>query len=215
MWDHDTALKGPAGEATISRPVYSQIADKSTLKENCRILRNIWFFSVFSHRPGAMLFIDVLFAAMGYWKVPAAILVACRWFGNGRLHCAGLRFVFWQEHSFPHCFGTFSVSSSLFYFVLSENNQNNFTVASEKWWMLVLCSGNISLALNCLRIQCRDYTKHNTQTEPMAVRGCGTYTCAIENPEMGMFQTGKQTKRKICLEIFMTAFFNNFRTLKI
>ena len=89
------------------------------LKENCRILRKIRFFSVFSHRPGAILFNDVVFAAMGYWKVPAPILVACRWFGLG---CAGLRFVSRQEHLFPHCFGTFSISS-LFYFVLSENNQ--------------------------------------------------------------------------------------------
>ena len=37
----------------------------------------------------------------------------------------------------------------------------------------------------------------------------------IENPETGMFQTGKQTKRKICLEIFIIAFFNDFCMLKI
>ena len=65
----------------------------------------------------------------------------------------------------------------------------------------MLISGNTSLALNCLRIQCRDYTKLNTETNTMAVRGCKTYTCATQTPELGISQAGKQMNRKICLEI--------------
>ena len=56
---------------------------------------------------------------------------------------AGLIFASWQEHLFPHCFGTFSISSFLFHFVLSENNLKiTSTWLPEKWWMLVLCSRN-------------------------------------------------------------------------
>ena len=47
--------------------------------------------------------------------------------------------------------------------------------------MLVLCSGNASLALNCLRIQLRDYTKCNTETDITAVRGHKTYLWATKN----------------------------------
>ena len=58
--------------------------------------------------------------------------------------------------------------------------------------------------LNCPRIQCQDHTKHNydnTETDTMAARGCKTYTCATQNPELGIFQTGKQQHRKTCLEV--------------
>ena len=38
-------------------------------------------------------------------------------------------------------------------------------MVSIKWRTLMLCSRYTSLTLNCPRIQCRDYTKHNTKTE--------------------------------------------------
>ena len=49
--------------------------------------------------------------------------------------------------------------------------------------MLVHCSGNTSLALNCSRIQCQDYIKRNTETKTMAARGRETCTCATENED--------------------------------
>ena len=61
----------------------------------------------------------------------------------------------------------------------------------KKWQMLVLCSRNTRL-----RIQCQDYTKHNTETNTMAARGCETYTCATENTELGILWTGKQINCK-------------------
>ena len=126
-----------------------------------------------------------------------------------KFHYAGLRFVSLQEHLFPHCVGTFSISSFPFHFLLSENNLKIIsTWLPEKWQMLVLCSRNTSLALNCQRIQCWDYTKLNTETNTTAVRGHKTYTCATENAELGIFWTGEQTNRKICSQIFMTIFFS-------
>ena len=89
-----------------------------------------------------------------------AIRAACKRPGNKKLHYAGLRFLSRQEHLFPHCFGTFSVSSFPFHFVFNENNLKIIsTRLPEKWQMLILCSRNTNLALNCLRIQCRDYTE--------------------------------------------------------
>ena len=53
--------------------------------------------------------------------------------GNKRLHYGELRFVFQQEHLFPHCFGTFSISSFQFHFVLSEKKKKKeFNMASTK-----------------------------------------------------------------------------------
>ena len=49
--------------------------------------------------------------------------------------------------------------------------------------MLVHCSGNTSLALNCPRFQCQGYIKHNTETKTMAANGRETYTCATENQD--------------------------------
>ena len=83
--------------------------------------------------------------------------------------------------------------------------------------MLVLCSWNTSLTLNCPRTQCWDYTKRNTETDTTAQRRTYlwhrltsvhrlAYLCATENPELGIFQNGKQTNRKLRLEIFMIIF---------
>ena len=137
--------------------------------------------------------------------------------GNKRLHYGELRFVFQQEHLFPHCFGTFSISSFPFHFVLSEKKKKkkSSTWPPQKLQTLILCSGNTSLALNCPKIQCRDYAKHNTETDTTAVRGHKTYICANENPEPGVFQTGKQTNHKTCPEIFMIIFWYVFSWLKI
>ena len=91
-------------------------------------------------------------------------MAVCR-FENRRLHYTGLRFVSPQEHLFPRCFGTFSISSFPFHFL----NENNLKIVStwlpEKWPRFILCSGNTSLTLNCLRIQCHNYTKHDTETD--------------------------------------------------
>ena len=130
-------------------------------------------------------------------------------------HYAGLRIVPWQEHLFLHCFGTFSISSVLFYFVLRENNLKIIlTVLPEKWHMLVLSSRNTSLALNGPRIQSRADTKRNTETNTTAARGCRMYTCATENPELGIFRTGKQMNCKTCLEI-ITIITHKQKMLKI
>ena len=103
------------------------------------IFRKIRVFSVFSHRPGAMLFTDVIFATMDYWKFPAAILVIGRRSGNRRL-----RFLSWQEHLFPHCFGTFFISSFPFHFVLSENNLTIIlTWLLEKMVNAHICSASL------------------------------------------------------------------------
>jgi len=60
---------------------------------------------------------------------------------------------------------------------------------------------------NCPTIQCQDYAKRNTVTDTMEAQGHQTYTCATENPELGIFQTGKQMIFGTCLEIFMIKFF--------
>ena len=66
--------------------------------------------------------------------------------------------------------------------------------------MLILCSENTSLALNCPRIQCWDYTKHKTETDTTAVRGCKTYTWTYSRME-------KQQLNCIThLEIFLVLF---------
>ena len=119
----------------LTRPIYTQTQVRVDFKENCHIFKNK--VSVFSHRPG----IGVV-----------AILAVCRRFENRRIHYTGFRFVSPQEHLFLHCFGIFFISSFLFYF-LSENNLKIVsTWLPEKWQRLILCSGNTSLTLNCLRI---------------------------------------------------------------
>ena len=72
--------------------------------------------------------------------------------------------------------------------------------------MLAFCNGNTSLVLNYPRILCWDYTTRNTETDTTAARGCETYRCTTENPELGIFQTGKQMNHKARLEIFMIFF---------
>ena len=46
------------------------------------------------------------------------------------------------------------------------------------------------------RIQCQDYTKHNTETNTMAASGFEIYTCSTENTELGILWTGKQLNCK-------------------
>ena len=147
------------------RPVYTQIQIRVHFKEIVVFLEQLRVFSAFSHRPRAVLSINVVFATLPCWKAHMTILVICKRFGNRRLHYAGLRFIPWQEHLFSNCLGVFSIISFLFYFVLSENNLKIIsTRLPQKWQMLILCSENTSLTLNCQGIQCRDYTKHNIET---------------------------------------------------
>ena len=49
------------------------------------------------------------------------------------------------------------------------------------------------------------YKKPTVST--MAMRGCKTYTCATENPELGMFWIGKEMNCKTCLEIGDSIYF--------
>ena len=49
-----------------SRPVYTQIQIKVHFLKIVVFLEKLRFFSVFSRRPGAVLFINVVVAAMGY-----------------------------------------------------------------------------------------------------------------------------------------------------
>ena len=51
--------------------------------------------------------------------------------------------------------------------------------------MLVLCTRNTNLALNCSRIQCQDYRKRNKETDAMAVRSRQTYTHASKKNRTG------------------------------
>ena len=54
-----------------------------------------------------------------------------------------------------------------------------------------------------------------TETDTKAARGRQTYTCATENPEMGIFQIGKQNKlQNMCRNIYdhfsLLLFFSHF-----
>ena len=69
-----------------------------------------------------------------FTETEATIMAVFAQFGNERLYYARLRFVSWQEHLFPHCFGTFIIRSFSFNFVLSENNLKIIsTQLPEKW----------------------------------------------------------------------------------
>ena len=115
--------KGEYSRLTHSRscpkhhlPIYPRIQITVHLKNNNSIFRKVNIRSVLIHRPGT----------------GAATLAVSRKFGIRRVHYARHRFVSWQEHLFPHCFCTFSISSFPFHFVLSENLKNNFNASSGK-----------------------------------------------------------------------------------
>ena len=111
-----------------------------------------------------------------------AILAVCR-----RLHYARVRFVSRQQHLFSHCFGTFSICFFPFHFVFIEKNLKIIPTRLPDY---------TRLALSCLRIQCQDYTKCSAETDTTAARRCETYSCPTENPELGIFWTGKRTNHK-------------------
>ena len=67
------------------------------------------------------------------------------------------------------------------------------------------CS-DLAVETRAPRIQCRCYTKRNTETDTTAARGRETYAWATENQELDIFWTGKQTNCKTSLEIFMIIF---------
>ena len=83
-------------------------------------------------------------------------------------------------------------------------------MAFRKMAMLILCSRNTSLALNCPSIQCRDYTKHNTETDTVPVKGPETHTCTTENPELG-----SPDWKTSCRNIYDFVLFLYFHMLKI
>ena len=162
---------------------------------------NFWCIRgcVFSHKSRAMLFIDVIFVAMGYWNVQAAILAVCRRFGNRRLLYASLRFVSWQELLSPYSFGTFSISFFSLQFVISENN--------PKIISLVFCfelPENLVPRLH--KAQHRNWHYMSASQNSHEI-----YTCATKNPQLGIiFRTGKQTNRKTSPEILkIVCFFSS------
>ena len=142
--------------------------DKSTLKTSCHNFRKVTVFSVFSHRPGAVLFIDVVFAAMTTEKSKRQY----------RQYAEDLK----TEDSTmldsdlylnrnPCFFTALSLSPSVLFILFSvkiiwKQFQHKFQKNGEHSF----CSKNTSLALNCLWIQCWDYTMHKTETNTMAVR---------------------------------------------
>ena len=99
--------------------------DKSTLLE---------YFQFLATDHGQCLH-QCCFCCHGLLKSLAAIPAACIRFGNRKLHYAGLRFISWQEHLFPACFGTVSITSFLFHFVLTENSLKIIStqLLEEKW----------------------------------------------------------------------------------
>ena len=97
-----------------------------------------------------------------------------------------------------------------FQFVLSENNLKIISIQlPEKWGTLILCSGTTSLALNCSKIQCRDYTKCNAKTDTRSARGHETYTWHWK-PRTGHIPDWQQTNCKICLKNLWLYFGGNF-----
>ena len=181
---------------SLCRPVYTQIQISTHWKEKKNQKKKLIFkFSVFSHSPGAVLFIYVTFAAIGYWEVRAAIMLECTRFGNRRLHCARLRFVSCQEHLFPHCSGTFYISSLPFHFVLSEIN---FHTASKKMadthTLQWIYKPRFELLENSvLRLHTAQYRNWHYGNEKLPDLHM--------NPELGIFSTGKQTNHKTYLKL--------------
>ena len=154
------------------------------------------------------------------------ILAACRRFGNRRFHYAGRSFVILTGTFVPlllrHWTLAFSVSFSPWY------NRNGWLgVKHQVTYLLTVlfCSqwNNLKIISTCLpeNDKCSNFavemqasfwitqefiaetTKNAT---PMAARGFKTDTCATENPELGIFRTGKQRNSKTCPEIFMLVF---------
>ena len=142
---------------------------------------------------------------MGYWNVWVAILVVCGRFRN-KTPSTTLGSDLdpdWNTYSFT----VLPLSPSVFFlFILFsvKITRKSFQHGFQKnLQTFILCSGNTSLILNCPRIRCEDYTKHNAENDTMAVQGHKTYICATKNPELGKFRNGKQTNRKTCLEILI------------
>ena len=76
-------------------------------------------------------------------------------------------------HLFPYCFGTFFISSFLFYFVLtlSENNLNRIsTQLAGKMVNAHTLQQRTSLTLNWPRIECQDHTKHSAEADTTTAR---------------------------------------------
>ena len=97
-----------------------------------------------------------------------------------RINNTGSMQKIWKQKTslVPSLLWHFLHNSFPFYFVLSENNLKIIsTWLPEKWQMLIHCSWDTMLALNCPRIQCREFTKHNTEMDTMEARGHKTYMC--------------------------------------
>ena len=161
---------------------------------------------MFSHRPGAVLFINVISAAMAteksewqYRQYTEDLKIEDSTMLDSDLYlsrnpCFLTALALSPSLLFRFIFFSVKIIWKQFLHKFQKNGEHSF------------CSRNTSLALNCLWIQSWDYTMHNTETNTMAVRSRETWTCTAQNPEQGIFQTGKQTNHKTGLEIFMIFF---------
>ena len=97
----------------INRPVYTQI--QLTVHVNKKVI----FLEKFSQTRGSA-FYWCHFCRHGLLKSQSGTTGSLQkvWKQKTPLCWAQIQ----QEHLFPHCLGTFSISSFLFYFVLTENN---------------------------------------------------------------------------------------------
>ena len=81
--------------------------------------------------------------------------------------------------------GSFSGHSPLQTYLHSnaDKKYNEKANACSLQWQYKPC-------LELPRIQCQDYTKHNTETNNMSARGCKTYSCH-QNPRADLILTWK------------------------
>ena len=98
--------------------------------------------------------------------------------------------------------------SDLFHFILFPMKIIS-TWLPKKRQTLIPCSRNVSLTLNCLRIQCQDYTKCNTETNTMAARGHKTYTCH-RKPKTGHIPDWKTNEPHMSRNIYDRIYFLMF-----
>ena len=138
------------------------------------------------------------FCSYGLLKSPSSMLAWCRRSGTRKLHYARLWFVSQQEHLFPHCFGTFSISSFCLILFSVKIIGKQFKQGFHKEENSSYFAAEIQALLwDCLRIHCQDYMKCSTETSTSAVTDLEAYLCATENPKQGIFRTGKLTAKHV------------------
>ena len=158
-----------------------------------RVFLKLRVFSVFCQRPEAVLFINVVFAATGYWKVWAAILVVCRRSGNRTSLCWAqiciltgtlVPSLLWH-FLILYCFTLFSVK--IISTLLPEK------MANTRILQIQALPGNSVQRLP--KMQYKNWHYGSKRSRDLHMHQ--------QKPELSIFQTGKQTNCKTCLEIFI------------